>query len=216
VSGRAKAAAGFTLVELAVSMTLMAALLGTAALLAQTSLDLFRLRSAEEALALRAEGMALVIAHDLAGAARAQLLPPPLAPYGTSNLAYRSVRGYAGGAVVLGASERFAFEYENGELDDGLDNNGNGLVDEGVVIWTSDDGAGDVQRVVRCHGVVELAPGELPNGLDDDGDGLRDEGGLSFELQGDLLTVSLSLQERGPGGRLLSKSARTSIHLRNS
>jgi len=121
------------------------------------------------------------------------VITPSLDPPGASSLTYRRSEGVVGGRIRWGEPLRLEFAYETGEIDDGLDNNGNGLIDEGVVRWTRDVGTPDEQSVILCHGVAELGEGELANGLDDDGDGMIDEPGLLFERQGDLVKVSLTL-----------------------
>ncbi len=206
---------GFTLVEVTLSACLTAALLGTAAMLTRTAMGMFRLRSSEEEASMRVHRALRSIALEFAGAARSELLPDPVLPDGASVLGYRRVVGYAGGVQRMGDALQVGFEYESGELDDGLDNNGNGLVDEGVVVWIESPGTQGEQRVVKCRGVREFAPGEIQNGADDDGNGVRDDRGLSFWISGDLLSVALTVEEVGPGGIVLEKSARTSVHIRN-
>ena len=46
-----------------------------------------------------------------------------------------------------------------GEIDDGLDNNGNGLVDEGQVVWITDLGLPGQRAVVLCNWVSEALDG---------------------------------------------------------
>ena len=85
----------------------------------------------------------------------------------------------------LTQGQRFEFVYDPDEVDDGQDNNGNGLIDEGRIVWTRNVGAPDERSVVLCHQVREYLEGEVPNGLDDNGNGLVDEKGLSFERNGE-------------------------------
>jgi len=70
---------------------------------------------------------------------------------------------------------------------DGLDNNCNGTVDEGTVVY-DDDGDGYCESAVGCLGtaqpgdcndaMINIHPGasETPNGMDDDCDGIVDDG----------------------------------------
>jgi hypothetical protein len=66
------------------------------------------------------------------------------------------------------------------------------------------------------NGVREALEGEAFNGLDDNGNGLVDERGLAIELDGDVLTVHLSLERRGPDGAPIVRTQQTSVRLRNS
>jgi hypothetical protein len=106
-------------------------------------------------------------------------------------------------------------ELETGEQDNGLDDNGNGLVDEGVIVWTENPGLVDERRVIRSHWVREYLEGELPNGLDDNGNGLRDERGLCFSIEGDVLTIRITLERRDDDGRIHTKTVQTSVRVRN-
>jgi hypothetical protein len=117
--------------------------------------------------------------------------------------------------VTWGDPRTVRFEYENGELDDGVDNNNNGLADEGVVVWIENAGQPDERRSVWASGVREYLAGETFNGEDDNENGLSDEAGLSFAIDDDVLTIRLTLEDRGPSGVLITKSTETSVHVRN-
>jgi type II secretory pathway pseudopilin PulG len=106
-------------------------------------------------------------------------------------------------------------ELEPGEQDDAQDNDGDGLVDELQIVEVQGVGSPEERRSVLAHGVTELFEGELPNDADDNGNGLKDEAGLSFSADGDVVTLRLSCQRRGEGGRLLAKTAETAVRLRN-
>ena len=107
-----------------------------------------------------------------------------------------------------------SFEYEIGELDDGLDNNGNGLIDEGRLVLTENAGLTNDRRVIT-RWVAELLEGELDDGLDNNGNGLVDEPGFLVERIGESLIVRVTLQKRDAEGRLMTRTARTSVRLRN-
>jgi hypothetical protein len=111
---------------------------------------------------------------------------------------------------------RIRAELERGELNDGKDNDGDELVDELQVVQVENEGQPDERRTVLASGVAELFEGESANNLDDNGNGLKDERGLSFSAQGSVVTVRLSCQRRDDAGRLLSKTAETAVHLRNT
>ena len=110
---------------------------------------------------------------------------------------------------------RIALELERVELDNGLDDNGNGLVDERMVVRIEDPGGPDERRKVICHDVSEYLAGEIPNGLDDNGNGLNDERGLSFVVLGDVLTIRLTLEAPGANENMLERTVQTSVRLLN-
>jgi prepilin-type N-terminal cleavage/methylation domain-containing protein len=140
----------------------------------------------------------------------------PIPTQSLRELSFRTSVGFAGGAVQWGDPWRVGFEYAAGELDDGIDNDGNGVADDGVLVLTRDAGLATASRLVLAGGVREDGVGEIgANGLDDDGDGVVDEGGFSIDLEGDVLTIRLALEGRDPEGRPISRTAETSVRLRN-
>ena len=132
-----------------------------------------------------------------------------------SSVEFRTCTGVAGGAATWTNDKRIAFAYDPGEVDDGLDNDGDGLADEGQLVLTLDVGLATEQSVVLTSYVRELLEGELPNGNDDNGNGLLDEGGVSFELVGQTLMMRLTLEKRDTDNNLLTRTVETGIRLRN-
>jgi hypothetical protein len=132
-----------------------------------------------------------------------------------STLNFQEPSGFAGGAVQWGPATRIALELEPGELDDGLDNDGDGFADEGRVVWTENPGLPTERRVVLGNGVSEYLQGETANAADDNGNGLLDERGLSFAAENEVLTVRLTCQRLDAGGRIMTKTVQTSVHLQN-
>jgi hypothetical protein len=206
--------AAFTLLELVLATVILTVALSTLALFGGRSADALGSSTAQSELDTRLRRTLARLGDELLASGLGTLVPDAAAPAGATAQTYRRSDGVLNGAIRWTTPMRFAFAYEVGELDDGLDNNGNGLVDEGVVQWTRELGQADEQTVVLCHGVRELGPGELDNDLDDDGDGLVDERGLAFERVGNTLRVSLTL-ERGSGGRMLTRTLETAVQPRN-
>ena len=122
---------------------------------------------------------------------------------------------YVGSDPILGDPRRIILELAPGEIDNGLDDNKDGLADEHQVVLILNPGLPGEQRVVLANRVSELAQGELPNGLDDNGNGIADEAGLSFDQAGQLVTVRLTLLGIGSDGATLVRSATDSFTLRN-
>ena len=117
--------------------------------------------------------------------------------------------------VIWGNSTRIQLELEPSEIDNGADDDGDGLVDEHRVVLIRNFGAADEQQVVLVNGVSEFLEGETFNGLDDNGNGMVDEEGLCFSLDGSVLSVQLTLQRLGPDGSTVTRTQGTTIGLRN-
>lgn len=205
---------GFTLIETVLSVSLLVVFFGSVALVLAHSNEAYSSARETAQLQNHVERGVARLAEQLVSTSLGVLVPDPTSEFGVQDLRFRQAEGYAAGVTWSNELE-VAFEYEAGELDDGLDNNENGLVDEGVLVLTRDVGGADERRVVLCHGVAELAAGETINGLDDNGDGLKDERGFNVHRAGDVLTVGLTVEARDKNGELAQRSMRTAVCFRN-
>ena len=202
--------AGFTLIEIEIVSAILLIVIGSLNMMAQASDRAFQTGATIAHLESRASATIGQVIRELAIAQHPPVLDPNRAV-----IDYVQAVDFVGGEPELTLPRRLAFEYEAGEIDDGIDNNGNGLVDEGQVILTEDVGAPTERRRVLTRWVPELLQGEIENGIDDNGNGLIDERGFTMVQSGETITVLLSLQRLGNGGRLLNRSSMTSIRLRN-
>lgn len=207
--------AGFTTIEALLGALFLASLLLVAGLATDRCMQLFRQRRASEALSSGAHRALQRVAGELVFARRGSLQPATLETQGASSISFQRSLGVVGGEVQWGPLTTLRWESETGELDDGLDGNGNALIDEGQLVWIENEGQPEERRVVLGHGLCEFLPGETFDGLDEDGDGLIDERGLCFSITGDLLTVRVGMQARTLGEGTLTKVVETSVFIRN-
>lgn len=207
--------AGFTLVEVLLSASLLGGLLLVAGLATDRAMQLFRQRRASEEVNSSASRLLQRITSELSFARLSSFAPVPNAPLGSSTLTFRTCQGVTAGAVQWSSTVTLRWELDAGEVDDAADNNGNGLIDEGMLVRIENLGLAGEQRVVLEHGLCEFQPGETFDGADEDGDGLIDETGLSFVLQGEVLTIQLGLMGTGPGGNVMTKVVETAVRIRN-
>ncbi len=208
-------AAGYTLVELVIAAAILTVALGSLALVGTSSAGALGEGTSQAELDAHLRRTVARIGEELMPSGLAVITPAALAPEGAAELTYRKSGGPANGRNTWAEPRRFAFAYEMGELDDGLDNNRNGLVDEGVVEWTIDVGLPGEQAVILCHGVREFDWREVDNDLDDDGDGLVDERGFAFQRSGNVLRLSLALERLDAQGRSITRSLETTVQPRN-
>ena len=206
---------GFTLAEVVVGLTLTSIVLGSVGMAARRGLGLFERSSANSEITARSGRAIDRIAKELLGADRSDLTPFPVLPFGSSTIDFKTATAWAGGGIVWSPVRRIALQLAQGELNNGADDNGNGLVDEGAVVLVENPGQADERRIEIVTGVSELLAGETLNAADDNGNGLRDEAGLSFVLVGDVLTIRLSIEHMGPDGQLMVRTQQASIMLRN-
>ena len=206
---------GLTLTEVVVSLALVGILSGalTMVLGANTRAMSTGTRSSElNTLALRGLDE---ICERLQSSSREQCDPQIETPWHTSTVDYQRAVARAGNAIVWGNPERIEFQYSPGELDDGVDNNGNGLIDEGRVVWLENPGLANERSVVLCNWVRELMEDETLDGTDENGNFLLDEGGLAFDFDGNRVTVGLTLERPDRQGVLITHTVQKTIAFRN-
>ena len=207
--------AGFTFVEMMIGVVILTIIAGTIAVVSKTGTGTFRSSVANESVNGKLRRAIQRIAKELSGSATSTLVPTPFAPLGSSSLTFQQATGYENGAAVWGPSVQFQFEYAPQELDNGVDDDGNGLIDEGILVRIENPGAANESRTLICTGVSEYALDEIPNGLDDNGDGFVDERGVAFALDGDALTVRITIEHMGLEQEVLQQSSETTVLLRN-
>ena len=213
--GACERAAGFSLVEIMFVLVILGVVLISIAFVSEANARAYGTGAVRAHLEDQAVATVERLAVELSIAGRDTLAPDPAAPVGADSINYLQATGMNGYVVVWRELRRLSFEYEIGELDDGLDNNGNGLVDEGCVVLTEDVGGPNERRHVLTHWVSEYLEGEQGNGLDDNANGLSDEHGFVVERVGETLILRLTLQRPDAGPRLLTRTVRTSTRMRN-
>lgn len=211
---------GFTVAEMLITLVLLAVVLTGVFQASERGMSLFRTTSVQGDVNGRTARLAARITKELLAADEASLMPnlvpPAVGPdMGSDSLEFRAAESFAGGLVLLSAPRRIAWEVETGELENDLDDDGDGLVDEGQVVLTLDVGLPEERRVVLASGVRGRLEGSPPNAVDDDGNGLTDERGLCFTRQGDAIVVWVSLERAGEGGAPVVRTQQFSVLLRN-
>lgn len=212
---RSSARSGFTLYEVAITVGLLGLVFAATGMVSRSTSDLANWTGEKSRTESRARRTLDRVVEELAMAGGDTLDPDPAQPDWTEELAFQCATGVAGALPLWGPLTELLWEREPAELDDGQDNDGDGLIDEGRVTLVRNSGAANERRVVLCSGVAEFAQGETAALGDENGNGLEDERGFSLQRDGELLTVFLTLQEQVESGQVLTTSVRTSIRLRN-
>jgi len=208
--------AGFTLVEATIATTILGLILGAIGLTALRGKENFRQGMTVAMLDARAERLLDRIADEVRYAGRDSLPVLPLPPAGSATIEFRACAGYDGGATLWTTRTSIARVADPRDPEDGIDNDGDGVVDEGQVVLTRNLGDADEIGVVIGGGVRRLLQGEDANVLDDNGNGLTDERGLSFVLDGtSSLTIRLSLEALDPSGLPMVRTVQTTVSMRN-
>lgn len=213
---RSSARAGFTLVESLIAVSLLGVLFLAVLQTSSRASDAFDEGGVEHELWTRTQRALERIAREVELADAGILAGTISDPLGVDTVTFQVPVGFAGAEVQWSGPLRIALELEPGELDDGIDNDGDEFIDERRIVRTSELGAPEEQRLVLVAGVAELQDGESANGLDDNGNLLIDEPGLVFSEDEGLLTIRLTCQSRDEGGRVLTKTAATAVRLWNT
>lgn len=207
--------AGTTLLELTLATGLLTIVVGGGYTLLGTGVDTYDLGSTLAEVEGNAARALEAIATELSMAGRSVLHPQPSPPNSTSSLSFQRCIGFIDGAVAWGPPTIIEFRPEPDDPDDGVDNNGNGLIDEGMIVRVENAGTADERVVVIARNVRRYLEGEIPNNLDDNGNGLIDEAGLCFDIIGEVLTIRVTLERLDGKKRSVMHTAQTSIKMRN-
>jgi len=206
--------AGFSIVEVLLSVTIAAILATSATMAAAESYVAFKTASVNSSLEGNLRRSMDRVVRELMSTGMDSIFPAvDVDPQ--DEIVFSEIIDVTDGVLTWGNPKRLAFEYESGEMDDGIDNNGNGLVDEGMLVLTLNDMQNNERRVVVCHGVSELLEGEEENGDDDNGNGLEDEPGFCVLQEGNVLTIRLTLEQASDQVDRIQRTLITSIRLRN-
>lgn len=206
--------AGFTLTELTIALFLLASMVMMAGLATDRGMGALRQHRSEQQAIVVVQRTLQRIARELEFAGLGGMTPRN--PLGEDHVSYRICNGYDAGtsAAVWGGERTLRLEYDPGDGDDDIDNDGDGLIDEGILVLVENVGGADEQRIVLATGVAEYLQGEELNGDDDNGNGLVDERGLTLTFVDALATVRLSLQASGANG-VITKTLETTVSVHN-
>jgi hypothetical protein len=207
---------GMTVVELSLSLGLLSMIVGLAAMVGDSGRSVFVQTSTTSEVEARVKTTLDRVAAELEMATLSSLDPQLDGVLNdTDSLLLQQVVDIDAGAVVLGELLQVSFEQDPSDAADGLDNDGDGLVDEGCVVMVRDVGGLGEISVTLCTDVRRYLEGESAGGGDDNGNGLTDERGFVIERDGDLLTLRLSLESVRYDGRVTTRTGSTSVLLRN-
>ncbi len=189
---------GFTLIEIAIVIALGAVLVVKASFILREASTAAKRGSSAMVLEDQARSVLDRIAYAIMGADRRALVPEnTVFPLYTPNLRYEVSVGLDDGEVVWSDPELITLE--NGRR----------------VVWLANPNEEGERRVVWSNLVRSLLEGETVNGVDDNDNGLVDEEGLSFVIDGNRVTIRLSLARMGDNGEIATYTVDTTVTCRN-
>ncbi len=218
---------GYTLIELALSMLLLLLVVGVPVRFMASVGHAQRELDATTTLNARATRTLERLTLRLRGANDATLTPAAPTPPGplfveTLVVDYEVATGYSPGTPGTGGTpptppgplfdtpERVELVPSPSDPTNGVDDDGDGLVDESRIVWSQ---GGPV--IVLCENVPRAAAGEIPgNGVDDNGNTYVDEPGFLMVREQGLLRVLLTLSDVDADGNRITATAEQAIALR--
>lgn len=188
---------GFTLIELTIALTLLALLIIKLTMVLREASEGHHRGSVSLALEDQAQIVLDRIAYAVIGSDPDTLLPDPSAPFFTDEITYQVSLGVQDGEVVWSDLETI------------------GLNDPSLLYWAENKGEAQEKLVVWSRHVAELFADEVDNGFDDNGNLLADETGLSFVVDGDSVTIRLTLERQQEEGEPVRVTKETVVTCRN-
>jgi hypothetical protein len=205
---------GFMLHELAVNLAMTMLLLGGLFLFLRSGIAGSQITTARALLERNANYALRQITEALLPAGKATLAPAA-APLGSSFMDLQIPVAVDPEGPTFGPVTRIEWRPDPNDPNDGADNDGDGLTDEGEIVISLNFGSAGQLDTVIATGVPRLLLGEVQNGADDNGNGLQDEAGLSFERLADgSVRVRLTVQARKQG-TTFSRTVETTVLPRN-
>ena len=189
--------AGFTLVELTVAIALLALVSVNVTVVVRMSARGQAETMSASVLDDQAQRAMDQISFAIMGASRDRLFPADEMPSDTSRLRYEVNLGVEDGVVVWSDPQLIELSADT------------------QLAWRERPGEDDERRVVWCNAVRPFLEGEAVNGVDDNRNGLIDERGLSFVLEGDTVTIRLTLERQGPEGEPVTRTLTSIVTCRN-
>lgn len=133
----------------------------------------------------------------------------------TDQISLMQVVDIVAGAPVLGDLLGLRYIDDPNDVVDGVDNDGDGLIDEGHLIMIRNMGGINPQTVTLCRNVRHFLEGEEGGPADENGNGLVNESGFLIQRTGDLLTLQLTVEQARANGTTSVRTCTTSVMLRN-
>lgn len=209
--------AGFTVIEMMIAVLMVAVMLSALGVVSFTGRNAYEQAVTMNDLDSRGARALGRTAEELTTISGTQMNPMPNGNAGTEVLDFVQAVGFAAGAPIWGPNMRIGAEYESGEVDDGADNDGDGLVDERMVVLTRDVASLSPKRVVLVRGVREWGDGEIANNnIDDNANGVTDEQGFNMHLVGDVISLRLWLEAVDADNQIVVREVQNTVRLRNA
>jgi hypothetical protein len=206
---------GLSLIEVVLGLVLVLAAVAAALSITSTASSVTAATTARGQLDVRVHRTLDRIARELVAAREDSLDPDAEAPLGASALSFQRAVDDGAGGIAWSSMRRIESLPSPADPEDGIDNDGNGLVDDREIWLVRDFALPGERRSLLTRHVASFLEGESSNVTDDNGNGLIDERGLSIEHRDGVLVIRITLQAVGPDGDVMSRTAEMAVQPRN-
>ncbi len=206
---------GAALLQTALSLALLAVFLGSALVAANGSRQSYRSASVQVDLGRATRDTVEEVVERLRPADLGAVFPAAAPGTWTEFVDFQ--RFDPPGAAQPSPPESFVLESEPDDPEDGVDNDGDGLIDEHQLVWIESRGTPQERTRVLTRHVAPTLEGEIPwNLIDDNENGLIDEPGACFEFQEGRIVFHLTLERLGTQTAPVVRTVRRTVALRNT
>jgi len=193
----ARVRAGFTLIEVVVAATLTGLIIANLYMVFGDSSKAIRAKTIEFDTEVEARRVLDRIAMSVIGAELSSLDVKSEAPLSGNSINYHVSNGFSENQVALSPVRRIAHDGAT------------------QISWAESPGSLSERKAVWTSHAARYLDGEIENGVDDNGNGLIDESGLSFDVEGQMVVIRLTIRRQAPDGTLTKKTLETRVTCRN-
>lgn len=192
---------GFTLLELAIAMTILSLLAMNISMVTRTGSNAARSGAFYATLNDEADMALDRISLAVMSSDASDIYPVAVAPGFTDSITYSVRLGIENGEIVESPPESITYDQ---------------TPQTGRIVWFQNPGLPGLERsVVWSNWVPHFQDAELENAVDDNGNDLTDESGLAFDMVGDRVNIHLTVERQSPDGKLVPATRRINVTCRN-
>jgi prepilin-type N-terminal cleavage/methylation domain-containing protein len=191
--------AGFTMIELMVGLALLGLIIVNVYMVLADSSKAYGSKTVQANTEMQLRRTLDRIALAVMSSSRGTLWTATDSPLSESELHFETSLGMENGVPIWSDPQKIGLTPGEGQQ----------------VTWFQNPGGANEKRIVWSKWIADFAKGELLNGIDDNGNGLIDEKGLSFVVDGNSVTIRLTIQQPGPQGTWVTKNLEATVTCRN-
>ena len=190
--------AGLTLMEMMIALTILSLVMANVTMATRAGSKAYQAGTFANHMEEQVDQTMDRISFALMASSPDLIDPVPVAPNYSSSIDYEVSLGYEDGDLVLADPERIEFQAATGQIR-----------------WVQNPLMAHERSLVWSNWVAEQLEGEELNGKDDNANGLSDESGLAFNMDGNKITIHLTIRRTNADGLVQEQTKRAQVTCRN-